>query len=131
VNKCTWPIPCKNDCFEDHEFCRDHCKAQGISIRTPPKEKKAIAKRSKKQVDIMKELSLMYPVFLEKHPVCELKLKGCTYNAETVHHLAGRIGDQVFEVKDWMASCFWCNNAIENDPEAHQKGLKKSIHTKN
>lgn len=116
--------------MEGYEHCFDHLKAQGIRIRTPPKEKQPIAKRSKKQRGIMKELSLMYPVFLEQHPECEIRLLGCLRIATEVHHVKGRIGDQVFEVVDWRASCSYCNCALENDPEAHKKGLKKSIHTK-
>lgn len=52
---CSWPIPCKNECFEDQDFCRDHCKAQGINIRTPPKEKKPLKKQSDKAKSKEKE----------------------------------------------------------------------------
>lgn len=92
------------------------------------KPKKEIPKKSDKQKEIDKELKKMYLVFLSKpeNKYCKVKQPGCTKVATVVHHLRGRIGDQVFEVKDWMPSCPLCNIVLENDPKAREKGLKKS-----
>lgn len=108
-------------------MCIPHASVYGDKT---PKEKKTytIPKKSTKQKDIDKELKKMYPVFLSQpgNEYCLVKQKGCLDKATTVHHLRGRIGDQVFEVKDWMPSCVWCNISLENDPLAKEKGLKKS-----
>jgi len=107
------------------EYCFRH-KPKGQPKEVKPK--KPIAKKSDKQKEIDKELKKLYPVFLalpeNKH--CQLKLKGCLGKANVVHHVRSRIGQQVFEVKDWLPSCSFCNNALENDPLAYEKGLKKS-----
>jgi hypothetical protein len=122
MTKCVFP----NCSFTGSpEYCFRH------KPKNSPKEvkpKKAIAKKSDKQKEIDKELKKLYPVFLAlpENERCQLKLKGCLDKANVVHHVRSRIGQQVFEVKDWLASCAPCNNALENDPDAYKKGLKKS-----
>ena len=71
----------------------------------------------------------MYPVFLAKpeNKYCKVKMPGCTKIANVIHHVKGRIGDQVFEVKDWLPCCASCNIVLESrDGEARAKGFKKS-----
>lgn len=123
MSKCKWP-GCNKDVPD--EYCVPHGKYFGKK----EKEKKVyrIPKKSDKKKEIDKELSKMYPVFLSEpgNEYCRIKLKGCLGKATTVHHERGRIGDQVFEVKDWVPSCIWCNISLENDPDAYKKGLKKS-----
>lgn len=80
----------------------------------------------------MKELKKLYPVFLAKpaNKKCKLKMEGCTKIATTVHHVRGRIGEQVFVQKDWLPSCVNCNGKVEEKhAEAAAKGLKKSKFT--
>lgn len=118
--KCTRPTPDKVD------FCIQHSKMMGIE--KPKKEPKPIAKKSDNQKSIDKELKKLYPIFLAEpeNERCAVKQKGCLGKATVVHHVRGRIGEQVFETKDWMPSCIWCNMSLENDPKAKEKGLKKS-----
>lgn len=96
------------------------------------KEVKGIVKVSDIEKERKKRLKKEYPVYLSRpdNKACKVKMKGCTGKSTVVHHVRGRIGDQVFDQKDWLPSCIFCNGALENDPEAHKKGLKKSIHTK-
>lgn len=124
---CNWPIKCDRPKQGNTDYCSTHNKALGIKVE---KEKKVyqIPKVSNNEKERKKELAKMYPVYLSEpgNEFCQLKLKGCLGKASTVHHLRGRIGDQVFEINDWMPSCSWCNILVENDPEAYQKELKKS-----
>lgn len=126
MSKCQFP-GCIKQLPEGRKYCLPHGKYFGEK-----EEKKlktyTIPNKSDKKKEIDKELSKMYHVFLAEpgNDVCQLKLKGCLKKATVVHHLRGRIGDQVFEIKDWRASCVWCNISLENDPEAYKKGLKKS-----
>lgn len=119
--KCKFP----NCNFEGApEYCFRH-KEKGVKTAKVPKP---IAKKSDKQKEIDRELKKLYPVFLAlpENEHCQLKLKGCLGKANVVHHVRSRIGQQVFETKDWLSSCSFCNNALENDPDAYKKGLKKS-----
>lgn len=124
MTKCVFP----NCSFTGSpEYCFRH-KEKGIKQPNKPKPIKKVSDREKAR---KAELKKMYPVFLSKpeNALCGLKLKGCLGKATVIHHLRGRIGDQVFEVKDWMASCIWCNIQVENDPKAIEKGLKIKQHS--
>ena len=74
-------------------------------------------------------LKRLYPLFLQKFPLCQLNTPVCTKIATVIHHSEGRIGTKVTEEKTWMASCVGCNNWVEgNDSDARQMGLKKQQH---
>ena len=87
-----------------------------------------INRESVKMKATKKDLKKEYPKFLKSHPFCELKISPeCTKIATVIHHVRGRIGEQVHRQEDWMASCPACNSHVENkDAEAREKGLKKS-----
>lgn len=111
---------------ESNGYCIFH---KGYSNSVSVKVPKEIPKKSDKQKDIDKELKKMYPVFLAKpeNKYCKVKMEGCTKIATVIHHVRGRIGYQVFEVKDWLPSCPSCNIILESkDAEARAKGVKKS-----
>ncbi len=104
-----------------------------LGIKEPPQKEKAkpIPKRSYKMKKIIPELKKKYKAFLATHEACELKMNGCTQKAEVIHHTKGRIGELLMNEKYWMASCMFCNGAVEsNDKQAREKGLKLSKHTK-
>lgn len=115
---------------ESTGYCLFHRMfSNSVAVKVP----KEIAKKSGKQKEIDKELKKMYPLFLAKpeNKYCKIKMTGCTKIATVIHHVRGRIGDQIFEVKDWLPSCASCNIVLESkDAEARAKGVKKSKFTK-
>lgn len=89
------------------------------------KKAKPVKKESDKMKDIKKGLKKIYPVFLAKHPHCEIKATGCTKQATVVHHKAGRGKDNILNVKSYVACCPSCNLWCEtNHKEAAERGLK-------
>lgn len=117
-------------------FCRsdaDCPRHKDKHVAKESKPKKAIAKKSDNKIQVDKELKKMYPVFLaEKLFICEIKSPECTGTATVIHHMRGRIGDQVFVIEDWMASCPRCNGFVEdNDAWAREKGFKLNQHSNN
>lgn len=48
--------------------------------KTKPKEKKPLKKVSEKRKVENKEYTILRKVYLESHPLCEVKFEGCTKN---------------------------------------------------
>lgn len=97
--------------------------------KTGPNGKKPakIAKRSKKQKAIMKDLKLAYGPYLAKNPVCAIQSPVCTQKATCVNHRAGRGVKQVLDQATWQPSCAACNSYIEShDAWARENGHKIS-----
>lgn len=88
---------------------------------------KPIPKRSAKQKAVMAELTKLYPVFLAKHPNCEIQGPDCQIKASCVHHSEGRGLMQIKKQSSWIPSCGPCNVWVEkDDAKARKLGLKKS-----
>jgi hypothetical protein len=95
-----------------------------VKMPKPPKE---IPKRSDNQKVVIAELKKLYPVFLKKHPTCEIDGPGCTQKATCAHHTEGRLPSKVLDTTKWVASCTPCNTWVEvHHAEAAKKGFKKS-----
>ena len=81
-----------------------------------PKEKKKpkpIPKESKKRKVANNEYKALRKVYLENHPLCEVKLKGCSKKATEIHHDQGR-GIKLNDVANFVAICRNCHNIVEN-----------------
>jgi len=92
------------------------------------KKKKRIppfsAKRAKKNV----QYHIQRGPYLEAHPHCELKLKGCTFYSTEVHHTySGKDRDKYFLDEDtWIPGCRHCHDWVHDHPkEAREQGLLK------
>lgn len=136
---CKWPT-CRSYAMENG-LCVTHGRVyrpddlKGVAKAAPAQKpaKKAVRKPIKKQSDkmkqAMKELAKLVKKKLAEHPECELKMPGCTGRAVTCHHSKGRVGKQLLNYKNLMASCSHCNLIAEQmDAEAREKGVKKSQH---
>lgn len=89
--------------------------------------KKPLNKKSSKKKAVDKELKKLAPIFLAKHPNCEIKSPVCTGAATIVHHRKGRGKVDVTNVKTFVASCPPCNGWVEsNDKKARDQGHKVS-----
>lgn len=92
-----------------------------------PKPAKPIPKQSDTQKFINTELKKLYPIFLSKHPNCEIQGPNCTGKATCAHHSEGRLLSKVLDVTKWVPSCSNCNTWCEtNHADAAKKGFKKS-----
>jgi hypothetical protein len=108
-------------CYNYGRYCRLHA---GGSL----KEIKPIAKESKKRAVVNKKEYLPEAKqFIKENPVCMVGSPVCTKASQHVHHLKGRIGDNLTNKKYWMAACDKCNSWIEqNDLWSRQNGFKLS-----
>lgn len=106
-----------------HPTCSGEC-------RRPPKPKprrKRIARFSKKRAKQERSYTVLRKEFLEAHPECEAKLKMCRGEATDVHHMAGRVGENLLDTDSWIALCRPCHLWLESHPvAAKQLGLSES-----
>ena len=62
--------------------------------------------------------------YMKKHPKCEVCKRN---NATEIHHMAGRIGDKLTDINNFMSVCRECHFLIENNPNwAKEHGYSKS-----
>ena len=123
--ECNFPT-CKAN-SQPNGYCVFHrIYSNSVSVKVKKEIPKESAK-GKKTKAILKE---MYVEFLAKkgNDKCNVKIdENCTKKATVIHHVRGRIGQQVFNTKDWLASCSHCNIELENkDALARELGVKKS-----
>ncbi len=129
IIKCLFPTCGRHP--ETNGYCIFHQMYSNSVVIKPPKE---LPKKSASKKEIDKELKKRYPLFLAKpeNKYCKIKMEGCTRIANVVHHVRGRIGDQVFKEEDWLASCPSCNIILESkDQLARDMGVKKTKFNKN
>lgn len=81
-----------------------------------PKTSKPIPAKSKKKEELDKAYSKLRVIFLEKHPMCQAALPGCTHNSTDVHHMASR-GKNYLVVSTWLSVCRSCHSWIHLHPE--------------
>lgn len=62
--------------------------------------------------------STLRKVFLDNHPVCQIRRPGCRVKSSEVHHKKGRIGKLFLDVRFWLAACDRCHKWAEKNPEA-------------
>lgn len=91
------------------------------------KPAKPIKKESSKMTQVKQELKKLYTIFLAKRKKCEVKSPECTKIATCVHHVHGRLKDNLMNQASWKASCEACNSWVErNHAKAAEMGMKKS-----
>jgi hypothetical protein len=110
--------PCKHPCCPDTGPCR---KAK------PKPKRKPIRRHSKKRAKEERSYSALRKEFLEANPECEAKLKMCRGEATDVHHMVGRVGENLLDTDTWLAVCRPCHLWIESHPEqAKELGLSEN-----
>lgn len=107
-----------------------HSTCEGEYCRRPPKPKPRripIRKYSKKRSKDNRSYSALRKEFLSEHPECEARLKMCRGEATDIHHMAGRVGDNLLDTDTWLAVCRPCHLWIEAHPEQSKElGLSES-----
>lgn len=59
--------------------------------------------------------------------MCQAKIYNCSLKAHDVHHMSGRVGDNMLDTSNWLAVCRSCHTWIENNPkEAKELGFSKN-----
>jgi len=110
-------------------YCKS-CWNAHSGIKPTLKQKKAIRARSPKRVLLDAEYSVKRKAFLEKNPMCKMRIPSiCTQYATDVHHMNGRIGDLYLDETYWLPGCRTCHSWVELHPkEAREMGLSGTKH---
>lgn len=64
-------------------------------------------------------------IYLESHPFCKAQLQGCTLQSTEIHHRAGKIGELLTDIRNFVPICRNCHSWTEQHP-AEAKALKLS-----
>lgn len=95
-----------------------------LKIDQPQKAKKRykIPQFSKKRAAQNQQYSKARKEFLTENPICQVRsLPGCDYYASEIHHKAGRVGDNLTDKSNFLATCRYCHQKIELNPEWARK----------
>ena len=118
------PIPAGRECT--HITCGETCHREKKEKAAPKK----ITQYSKKRQKTNRVYDKKAKDYKEEHPVCEVRSPVCIGEAQGIHHVAGRIGDNLTDETKFMAACNPCNAYIEShDAWARENGFKKSKFT--
>lgn len=89
------------------------------------KTTKFLNKMSEVEKKRQKKYMPLARAFRKDNPQCQLRVVGvCTSKTEAVHHTIGKVGELLCETKYWMASCFACNNWVEDN---HAKAVELNL----
>lgn len=107
--------------------CNRRKRKEETDALKPKKIPKPIPKKSARMTEDLKTYNVLRKVFLESKPICEAKIKDiCLGPADQIHHKIGR-GENLLNVKTWLAVCFDCHQWITLHPEeAIKLGLSES-----
>lgn len=118
---------CKRCETEQYIYARGMCKPCDV-IATPekhggPKKQKTKIKAiSDKQAKALTKYRKLRDEFMRLHEKCNR----CGGEATDLHHIAGRVGDNLTNVENFMALCRPCHLWVETHPEAaKQQGYSK------
>ena len=79
--------------------------------------KKPIRSRSPKRKKKEAEYSKKRKQFLTEHPYCEIPVPGiCTHHATDVHHVDGRVEDNLTDEDGFKAGCRACHQWVHANP---------------
>lgn len=101
-------------------------RMQHILDDRPKKEKKKnfippVAEKRKAKNELYK---IVREDYLVKHRFCEC---GCGRRATEIHHMRGKIGSLLCDIRYFKAVSSFCHRAIEDKPkEAKERGLSES-----
>ncbi|MDF2189322.1 HNH endonuclease signature motif containing protein [Paraflavitalea sp. CAU 1676] len=106
----------------NHATCQGECRRakKEMPVRTP------IRRASKKRAKQERQYTGLRKRFLQANPDCQANVCGCSGKAEHIHHMAGRIGDDLTDVDNFLAVCPECHHWIETHP-VEAKALCLSI----
>ena len=81
------------------------------------KKRPRIKLKSEKQKALDKAYLLMRKEYMDKNPLCNVKVsKDCFFNATDIHHMEGR-GERTLTQLTWISTCRPCHTWIHEHPE--------------
>lgn len=90
--------------------------------RIGPKPRKPLRKVSQKRAKQLAVYRRARVQFLREFPVCEACLvidpDSIPRKATDIHHMAGRIGEKLNDMNDWLPVCRDCHHWIHDNPSA-------------
>ena len=99
-----------------------YCKSCWAKIKGGELKRTPIKKRSSKLQKHDAEYTQLRRLYLLKHPMCQIKIPGCTGTATDIHHMAYR-GDKYLDVETWKSACRHCHDWVHSHPkEARELG---------
>ena len=97
--------------------CKIHQDKNNIKKKKP--KRTPVKKVSDKQKKRNAEYQKTRLEYLNEHKLCEV----CAKPATDIHHVQGRVGDNLTDTSKFMAVCRGCHTFIENNREwAYEKG---------
>lgn len=104
--------------------CRNYDRYCRIHKQEVIKPAKPIAKKSEGLKEEMKKYTKLAKLFLAMHTKCAV----CkTVRSQCIHHMAGRVGENLRDRKTFLAVCFDCHRKIEENPDwAKENGYSVS-----
>jgi len=116
--------------FEGVKYCKScwSCHKSNNALQKPkiaPSSSK-LKQKSDKQKAIDKAYTLMRTEYMNKNPLCNIKISGvCTGQACDVHHMEGR-GIKTLVQATWVATCRECHSWCHlNSKQARILGFLK------
>lgn len=96
-------------------------------------QKKGIKKISKAQGKKNYQYGKKRKEYLAEHPMCEIRVEGCTGKATEIHHTKGRVGKNMTDETTFKSTCPNCHRWTEVNPkQAKEIGASQSrLKTKN
>ena len=116
--------------------CGEYCKVYwqrtedgGLCKSCSKQSTKPLSKRSKKKVQDDLEYSKLRKDYLSKHPICEVKLPGCSIVSTDIHHTYSGTNKQKYylDTTTWKAACRACHTFIHDklsSDDARELNLK-------
>lgn len=112
-------------------LCAYHFANPSNKVETPTEEpsvpvadfkpKQRIKPCSKKRACQLAKYRKMRLALLALRNLCEANLEGCTLKATELHHLGGKSGEKLIEVKNVMCICRHCHDILHANPAASYK----------
>lgn len=117
----NYTITTKTAVADTIEFIKDLKK----DIKPNGKRKaKRINPISEKQKERLKRYRINRDEYFEENPICQFP--DCNSRDITLHHMAGKIGDLLFDKRWFKSLCFTHHRFVEENPLESQKlGLSK------
>lgn len=104
------------------KLCQSCYNIWSAQLNTEPKTsvaRKPIRSRSQKRQKQESTYSKKRKSFLEEHPYCEVPVPGiCQHKATDVHHVDGRVEDDLTNEEGFKAACRKCHMWVHDNPEA-------------
>jgi hypothetical protein len=107
----------KNNGRDGGRYCK-HCWSCHKSNGTSQKPKNPIPKVSSKRKKQDQEYLKLRTKHMEKFPLCEIKVAGCTNMGTDIHHTyAGSNRDAFYLIQStWAVTCRNCHNFVHENP---------------